>query len=74
MVTQNLKRKRNMKRKQDFRFLLPIIGGILLSLSAWTLISITELQATVSSIQNELVNVDKQFGRIFYWFDKFTGK
>ena len=54
--------------------MLPIVGGILLSLSAWTLISITELQATVSSIQNELVNVDKQFGRIFYWFDKFTGK
>ena len=54
--------------------MLPIFGGILLSLSAWTLISITELQLTVTSIQNELINVDKQFGRIFYWFDKFTGK
>ena len=54
--------------------MLPIVGGILLSLSAWTLVSITELQSAVSSIQNELVNVDKQFGRIFYWFDKFTGK
>ena len=63
-----------MKINQNYKFLLPIIGGILLSLSAWTLISITELQATVSSIQNELVNVDKQFGRIFYWFDKFTAK
>ena len=63
-----------MKKNQNYKFLLPIIGGILLSLSAWTLISITELQATVSSIQNELVNVDKQFGRIFYWFDKFTAK
>ena len=63
-----------MKKNQNYKFLIPIIGGILLSLSAWTLISITELQATVSSIQNELVNVDKQFGRIFYWFDKFTAK
>lgn len=63
-----------MKKNQNYKFLLPIIGGILLSLSAWTLISITELQATVSSIQNELINVDKQFGRIFYWFDKFTAK
>ena len=60
------------KDKKDYSWILPIVGGILLSLSAWTLISITELQATVSSIQNELVNVDKQFGRIFYWFDKFT--
>ena len=60
------------KDKKDYSLILPIVGGILLSLSAWTLISITELQATVSSIQNELVNVDKQFGRIFYWFDKFT--
>tara|TARA_R100001510_G_C7439442_1_gene69365 strand:- start:227 stop:415 length:189 start_codon:yes stop_codon:yes gene_type:complete len=61
-------------RKKDYSWMLPIVGGILLSLSAWTLISITELQSTVSSIQNELINVDKQFGRIFYWFDKFTGK
>ena len=60
------------KDKKDYSWILPIVGGILLSLSAWTLISITELQATVSSIQNELVNVDKQFGRIFYLFDKFT--
>ena len=60
------------KDKKDYSWILPIVCGILLSLSAWTLISITELQATVSSIQNELVNVDKQFGRIFYWFDKFT--
>ena len=50
-----------MKKNNDFKFLLPLIGAILLSLSAWTLISITELQATVSSIQNELINVDKQF-------------
>ena len=63
-----------MKKNNDFKFLLPLIGAILLSLSAWTLISITELQATVSSIQKELINVDKQFGRIFYWFDKFTAK
>ena len=45
-----------MHLHNDFKFLLPLIGAILLSLSAWTLISITELQATVSSIQNELIN------------------
>ena len=51
---------------------MPLIGGILLSISSWTLIEIIELKAKTSSIENELINVDKQFGRIFYWFDKFT--
>ena len=64
--------KHEKKAKKDYSWILPILGGILLSLSAWTLISITELQSQMSSIQNELLNVDKQFGRIFYWFDKFT--
>ena len=44
--------------------MLPIVGGMLLSI-CWTLISITELQSTVSSIQNELINVDKQFVEFF---------
>jgi len=59
-------------KNNNFKFLLPIIGGILLSISSWTLIEIIELKAKTSSIENELINVDKQFGRIFYWFDKFT--
>ena len=64
-----------MKRgKKDYSWILPIVGGILLSLSAWTLISITELQTEVSSMKNELLNIDKQFGRIYFWFEKVTGK
>ncbi len=54
------------------KWIMPLIGGILLSISSWTLIEIIELKAKTSSIENELINVDKQFGRIFYWFDKFT--
>jgi len=54
------------------KWVMPLIGGILLSISSWTLIEIIELKAKTSSIENELINVDKQFGRIFYWFDKFT--
>lgn len=60
--------------KKDYSWILPIVGGILLSLSAWTLISITELQSQVSSMQNELLNIDKQFGRVYFWFEKITGK
>ena len=60
--------------KKDYSWILPIVGGILLSLSAWTLVSITELQSSVASIQNELLNIDKQFGRVYFWFEKITGK
>jgi hypothetical protein len=62
------------KGKKDYSWILPIVGGILLSLSAWTLVSITELQSSVASIQNELLNIDKQFGRVYFWFEKITGK
>jgi hypothetical protein len=57
---------------KNHKWIMPLIGGILLSISSWTLIKIIELKAKTSSIENELINVDKQFGRIFYWFDKFT--
>ena len=59
-------------KKEKSKWLLSIIGAILLSLASWTLISVNEIQSNISSIQTELKNVDKQFGRIFYWFDKFT--
>ena len=61
-------------KKPDNKFLLSITAGILLSLASWTLVSINNIQTNISSIQNELRNVDKQFGRIFYWFDKFTSQ
>ena len=57
---------------KNHKWIMPLIGGILLSISSWTLIEIIELKAKTSSIENELINVDKQFGKIFYWFDKFT--
>ena len=57
---------------KNHKWIMPLIGGILLSISSWTLIEIIELKAKTSSIENELINVDKRMTRIFYWFDKFT--
>ena len=57
---------------KNHKWIIPLIGGILLSISSWTLIEIIELKAKTSSIENELINVDKRMTRIFYWFDKFT--
>jgi len=60
-----------MSRKTNTA-LITLLGTILLGLSTFALVSIIEVQAQISSIQNELVNLDKTIGRIFYWFDKFT--
>ena len=57
---------------KNHKWIIPLIGGILLSISSWTLIEIIELKAKTSSIENELINVDKRMTRLFYWFDKFT--
>ena len=57
---------------KNHKWIIPLIGGILLSISSWTLIEIIELKAKTSSIENELENLDKRNTRIFYWFDKFT--
>ena len=59
---------------RNYKWLLPIVASILLGLSTWVLISVNEIQSDISSIKNELQNVDKQFGRVYYWFDKFTSK
>ena len=61
-------------KQQNYKWLIPLIASIRLGLSTWVLVSVNQIQTDISSIQNELQNVDKQFGRIFYWFDKFTSK
>lgn len=61
-------------KQQNYKWLIPVIASILLGLSTWVLVSVNQIQTDISSIQNELQNVDKQFGRIFYWFDKFTSR
>ena len=61
-------------KQQNYKWLIPVIASILLGLSTWVLVSVNQIQTDISSIQNELQNVDKQFGRIFYWFDKYTSR
>lgn len=61
-------------KQQNYKWLIPVIASILLGLSTWVLVSVNQIQTDISSIQNELQNVDKKFGRIFYWFDKFTSR
>ena len=40
-----------------------------MGLSTWVLITLIEIQTIVSMIQNELMNIDKQFGRVYNFID-----
>ncbi len=51
--------------------LIALLGIILMGLSTWVLIEIVELKSTVSMMNQELLNIDKQFGRVYNFIDKF---
>ena len=57
-----------MTRKTN-TVLLTLLGTILMGLSTWVLISIIEMGTILSMMQNELTNIDKQFGRVYNFID-----
>jgi len=50
-------------------FLIGLLGTILLGLSTWVLVTLIEIQTIVSMMQNELMNIDKKFGRVYNFID-----
>jgi len=59
-----------MKQK-DTKWILGLLGSVLLGLSTWVLVEVVELRSTVSMMSQELLNIDKQFGRVYNFIDKF---
>ena len=59
-----------MKQK-DTKWILGLLGSVLLGLSTWVLVEVVELSSTVSMMSQELLNIDKQFGRVYNFIDKF---
>jgi hypothetical protein len=59
--------------KKTNTMLIGLLGTILLSLATWTLISLIELQLTVTMIQSDLMSIDKQFGRVYNFIDSVRG-
>lgn len=57
-----------MTRKTN-TVLITLLGTILMGLSTWVLISIIEMGTILSMMQNELTNIDKQFGRVYNFID-----
>ena len=54
------------------KWLVPFLGTVLLGLSTWVLVTVVELQALVSMMQNELLNLDKVIGRIYAQMDRLA--
>jgi hypothetical protein len=62
-----------MTRKNN-TMLIGLLGTILMGLATWTLITLIELQLTVTMIQSDLMSIDKQFGRVYNFIDSVRGK
>jgi hypothetical protein len=57
-----------MKRQHNTA-LIALLGTILLGLSTYVLITIVELQIHIGMLSEEIMNVDKQIGRIYNFID-----
>jgi hypothetical protein len=61
-----------MKRQHNTA-LIALLGTILLGLSTYVLITIVELQIHIGMLSEEIMNVDKQIGRIYNFIDSVRG-
>jgi hypothetical protein len=62
-----------MTRKTN-TMLIGLLGTILLGLATWTLVTLMELQILVSMIEQDLISIDKQFGRVYNFIDSIRGR
>ena len=60
-----------MSRKTNTA-LIALLGTILMGLSTWVLITLIELQTIVAMMQQELMSLDKVFGRIYSHMDRLA--
>ena len=54
------------------KWMIPLLGTILMGLSTWVLITLVELQTLVAMMQQELLNLDKVIGRIYAHMDRLA--
>jgi len=62
-----------MSRKTNTA-LIALLGTVLMSLSTWALMEIIELRTIVSMMQQELMSLDKVFGRIYAHMDRLANR
>ncbi len=56
------------------KWVLPLLGTILMGLSTWVLITLVELQTTIAMLQQEILGMDKIIGRIYAHMDRLMDK
>ena len=66
-------RIKKMSRKTNTA-LIALLGTILMGLSTWVLVTLIELQTIVAMMQQELMSLDKVFGRIYSHMDRLANK
>jgi hypothetical protein len=54
------------------KWMIPLLGTILLGISSWVVITVVELQAIVMMIKQELMDLDKVIGRIYSHMDRLS--
>jgi len=60
--------------KIDLKWLIGILGTILMGLSTWVLVSVVELKQNTSMIKGELFQINQQFGRVYFHMNEMMGK
>jgi len=61
-------------KQNNNKFLIALLGTIFLGLGTWVLVSIIELQVLIAMMSEELMNIDKQMGRIYAHMDRLMSK
>jgi len=54
------------------KWMVPLMGTILLGLSTWVLVTLVELQSIVAMLKQEMLNIDKVIGRIYAHMDRLA--
>ena len=62
-----------MKQNSN-KFLISFVSAILVGLSTWVLVQVVELRTTQGMVMQELLNIDKQMGRIYAHMDRLMNK
>ena len=56
------------------KWMVPLLGTILMGLSTWVLVTLVELQSLVAMLQQEILGMDKVIGRIYAHMDRLMDK
>lgn len=61
-------------KQNNNKFLISFVSAILVGLSTWVLVQVVELRTTQGMVMQELLNIDKQMGRIYAHMDRLMSK